>query len=290
MTKPEPPPEVVPVDFIERWRQIVDRRRVQMETAYAASGIENADYWGKRAKNYRQALHGGTERDPLLLRLLGDVDATTTVLDVGAGTGRHTVALAPHVAHVTAVDPSAAMLGYLREDLAEHGITNVTTVDGDWMGVDVPQADVVFCSHVLYPIADVVPFVRKLEAAATRRVYVYLRIDLLATDFGLWSDFWSVPLQGQPTALDLFGALTQAGIMPDVEVVEHRFTWTFHSLDEAVPQVRNSLCLREDDTSATERVRSLLAERMVAWPDGRIGPAINAARSAILSWTPPSLA
>jgi SAM-dependent methyltransferase len=284
---PEPtPPPLEDIDYLARWAQIVERRRVQMEAAYAKAGLNNVDYWGRRAKAYRAALHERTDEDPFFICVRGLANATTTILDVGAGTGRHTLALAPHVERVTAVEPSAAMLGLLRDDLAEHKITNVETVAAEWLQADVPSADVVLCSHVLYPIADVQPFIRKLAAHAKQRVFVYLRADPLPTDFGLWPEFHGEPLQLQPTHLDLVNVLAQLSILPDVEVVEHRFTWTFANIDEAVPQVRNSLCLSEDDTEATTRLRKLLEERLVLWPNGRIGPNVGSARSAIVSWAP----
>lgn len=284
MPRSDPPPEIAPIDYVRRWHDIVERRRVQMDTAYAAAGIDNADYWGRRAKTYRQALHERTEEDPFLIRVRRDVTPETTVLDVGAGTGRHTLALAPHVRRVVAVDPSPAMLGFLKEDVAEQKLTNVETVASAWLDAEVEPADVVLCSHVLYPIADPVPFIRKLESSARQRVYVYLRVDPLPTDFGLWREFYGVSLQAQPTHLDLINLLAQLDIAPDVEVVHHRFTWTFAEVEEAVAQVRNSLCLREDDIAATTRLRALLESRLVHWPNGRLGPAIGSARSAIISW------
>jgi len=287
---PEPPAPVPAIDYIARWRDTVERRRAQMDAAYAASGISNVDYWGKRAKTYREALHHRSEEDPFYLRVLASLTARSTVLDVGAGTGRHTLALAPHVSHVTAVDPSEAMLGFLRADVAASAVPNVETFLGAWMDVDVPPADVVICSHVLYPIADPLPFVRKLQQHARQRVFIYLRVDPLPTDMGLWSEFYGVPLQLQPTALDLLNLLAQAGIMADMEVTEHRFTWTFADLDEAVAQTRNTLCLREDDAAATERLRALLQQRLVRWPNGRLGPQVSSARSGIISWAPDSYA
>ncbi len=283
---PPPPPQIAPVDYVGRWHDIVERRRVQMDTAYAAAGINNADYWGKRAKTYRQALHEHADEDPFLLRVRRDVTTETTALDVGAGTGRHTLALARHVARVTAVEPSPAMLGLLREDVAARKLPNVETIASGWLEADVDPADVVLCSHVLYPIADPVPFIRKLEASAKQRVYVYLRADPLPTDLGLWGAFHGIALQAQPVHLDLVGLLGQIGILADVEVVEHRFTWTFADLDEAVTQLRNSLCLREDDAAATGKLRTLLEARLVRWPNGRLGPELGSARSAIISWRP----
>ncbi len=281
-----PETEIAPIDFVGRWRDIVERRRVQMDAAYAAAGIDNADYWGRRAKAYRQALHERADADPFLQCVLRLVTPDKTVLDVGAGTGRHTLALAPHVARVVAVDPSPAMLGLLREDLAARRLTNVEMVASGWLEAQVEPADIVLCSHVLYPIAEPVPFIRKLEACAKQRVYVYLRVDPLPTDMGLWSDFRGVALQSQPVHLDLINLLAQIGIAPDVEVVEHRFSWTFADLDEAVAQVRNSLCLRDDDGAATAKLRVLLEARLVPWPNGRLGPEIHSARSAIISWRP----
>jgi hypothetical protein len=117
-------------------------------------------------------------------------------------------------------------------------------------------------------------------------VFVYLRVDPLPTDMGLWSEFYGVPLQSQPMALDLVNLLAQAGIMADMEITPHRFTWTFHSLEESVEQLRNTLCLREDDVAATEKLRRLVEERLVEWPDGRLGPEVGQARSAIISWAP----
>jgi len=286
-TQPEATPAPVErIDYLARWAQIVERRRVQMEAAYAKAGMSNVDYWGRRAKTYRAALHQRTDDDPFFVRVRAEVDAQTTVIDVGAGTGRHTLALAPHVARVTAVEPSAAMLGLLREDLDEAKLTNVETVAAEWQQAEVAPADIVICSHVLYPIADVVPFVRKLAAHATRRVFVYLRADPLPTDFGLWREFHGEPLQLQPTHMDLLNVLAQLDIMADVEVVEHRFSWTFEDIDEAAAQVRNSVCLREDDVAATAKLRALLEKQLVRWPNGRLGPEVGSARSAVISWAP----
>jgi SAM-dependent methyltransferase len=287
MTKTDPQPhEIVAIDYVQRWQDIVERRRVQMDTAYAASGIDNADYWGKRAKTYRQALHQRTDEDPFLSRVLADLTPESTVLDVGAGTGRHTLAIAPHAKRVVAVEPSAAMLALLREDLDAQQLRNVETIASGWLEADVEPVDAVICSHVLYPIADPVPFIRKLESAAKQRVYLYIRVDPLPTDMGLWSEFYGIPLQSQPAYLDLITLLAQIGIAADVQVVHHRFTWTFASLEEAVEHVRNTLCLHDVDAAATSKLRSLLEARLIRWENGRLGPDIGSSRSAIISWTP----
>lgn len=276
-----------PIDFVARWRDIVGRRRAQMDAAYARAGIANTDYWARRAKNYREALHTRTDEDPFLRRVRDALNPESTVLDVGAGTGRHTLALARNVRRVVAVDPSAAMLAFLRRDAAEARLHNVEVIESEWMNADVEPADVVLCSHVLYPIANIVAFVRRLDAHATRRVFMYLRADPLPTDLGLWAEFHGgVELQAQPTHLDAYNVLAQIGILADVEVVTHPFTWTFGDIEQAVDQVANAVCLGEGDTAARAKLRGLLEARLVAWPDGRLGPRVGSARSGIISWTP----
>jgi hypothetical protein len=86
--------------------------------------------------------------------------------------------------------------------------------------------------------------------------------------------------------MDLLNVLAQIDIFADVEIVEHRFTLTYRSIEDAVSQVRYALCLREGDAAAEEKLRRLLSERLVSWPDGRLGPPVSSARTAILSWTP----
>ncbi|HEY7801100.1 MAG TPA: class I SAM-dependent methyltransferase [Dehalococcoidia bacterium] len=279
------PPEPATIDYVARWAEIIERRRAQMDAAYAASGITSDDYWGKRAKSYKAATHASTPQDPILARVLGAVTRQSTVIDAGAGTGRHTLAIAPHVAHVTAVDPSPAMLGLLREEIAEQAIRNITPVDAGWMDADIEPADVVLCSHVLYPIKDVVPFVRRLESKARERLFVYIRADPLPTDFGLWSEFYGAPLQGQPTHADLFNVLVQIGVMANVEIVTAPFTWKFDSLEDAAGEVGGRLCLRPDDEPSQAKLRDVLASRFQRESGGIMSDS-GEARSAIFSWHP----
>ena len=89
-----------------------------------------------------------------------------------------------------------------------------------------------------------------------------------------------------PFHMDLLNLLDQMGIAADVNVVQHRFSWTFGDIDEAVEQMRNSLCLRDDDERATAKLRELLQTRLVRRENGRLGPEIGSSRSAIISWRP----
>jgi len=101
---------------VERWKIMLNLRAQQMDAAYARLGRTSADFWDRRARRYHSTTKDAVVHDPLLRRLQDVVTAHTSVLDVGAGTGRFLLALAPTAEHITAVEPNAAMLGYLRKE------------------------------------------------------------------------------------------------------------------------------------------------------------------------------
>ena len=176
---------------VERWHALIDARAHQMDAAYARLGRTSADFWDRRARGFHRATKDTIARDPFFLRLRNEVTPQTSVLDVGAGTGRFTVALAPQAQHIIAVEPSAVMLDYLRRDAREQGLTNISYVQTTWQDApDDLHADIVICSHVLYPIRDIVPFLAKLQAALRRTCYIYLRATPMdALTAHLWRHF-----------------------------------------------------------------------------------------------------
>jgi ArsR family transcriptional regulator len=100
-----------------------------------------------------------------LLPLLGLLDPSWTVADLGAGTGHLSRLLAPFVARVIAVDASAAMIRAARTRLA--GVTNVELRRGalEDPPIDAGTLDAAFITLVLPYIAD--PG-KALQAAAAR--------------------------------------------------------------------------------------------------------------------------
>src|SRR5690242_3335433 len=98
---------------VERWQELIDARARQMDAAYARLGRSSADFWDRRARGYHRSTKDSVVHDPFYLRLRQVLTPQTGILDVGAGTGRFTLALAPYVKHITVVEPNAAMLNYL---------------------------------------------------------------------------------------------------------------------------------------------------------------------------------
>ena len=161
---------------VERWQAIIDARAKQMDAAYAELGRSSVGYWDRRARRYHDSTKNTVASDPFFNRLRSVITPHTSVLDVGAGSGRFALALAPLAKQVIAVEPNAAMLDYLRQDADALNLTNISYSPNAWQEApDDLQADIVICSHVLYPIRDIVPFLAKLRHAAQQRCYIYMR-------------------------------------------------------------------------------------------------------------------
>ena len=81
---------------------------------------------------------------------------TCTVVDIGAGTGRFTLAIAPHCGRVVAVDVSAPMLASLAVAARDAGHDNVEIVQAGFLSYQHQgsAADVVYSRNALHHLPD----------------------------------------------------------------------------------------------------------------------------------------
>ncbi len=109
---------------------------------------------------------------------------TSTVVDLGAGTGSFTVAAARIAGSVIAVDPSPAMLARLRWRLDEEQLSNVTAVEAGFLSYRHrgEPADVVFSRNALHQLPDLWKVVALRRVAALLRPGGVLRLRDLVID------------------------------------------------------------------------------------------------------------
>jgi SAM-dependent methyltransferase len=269
---------------VQRWNAILDARAQQMDAAYARLGRTSADFWDRRARGFHRSTKDTVGRDPFFLRLSEKVNPNTSVLDVGAGTGRFSLVLAPKVKHVIAVEPSAAMLDFLRQDAVEKDLRNVSYVQATWQEAsDDLQADIVICSHVIYPIRDIEPFLLKLQKATLQSCYIYARathIDALTAD--LWRHFHHDERCLPPGYIHVLDVLYEMGIFANVEIVSLPPSLRYPSLDVAVTEMTEQLILSGDEKTR-EELRALLADWLVEI-DGMLVPPLREMVCAIIWW------
>ncbi|ETW94952.1 MAG: hypothetical protein ETSY1_32635 [Candidatus Entotheonella factor] len=103
------------------------------------------------------------------------VEPQDVLIDVGGGAGRICLPLALRCREGIVVDVSPAMEEAFRACAADAGITNARFVRADWLAAEAIQGDIAVAASVTYFVRDIVAFIRKLEAAARRRVLISVR-------------------------------------------------------------------------------------------------------------------
>lgn len=185
-----------------------------------------------------------------------------SVLDVGSGGGRASMALVPPAAMLVAVDHQQGMLDAFADAASRRGVRSQEFL-GDWPDVaaDVPECDVVVCHHVAYNVPGIVPFLRALDAHARRRVVLEVPMRHPLTHMNpLWKRFWDLDRPSGPTAHDLAAIAQGLGLDAHIEVWQDESWGSRVALpdDERVRFARIRLCLGEDRDA--EVAAALIAE------------------------------
>lgn len=95
-----------------------------------SAGRENLDV--RHVEHYDAKEDSDAEREVALLLDAG-LDERSTVVDLGAGTGQFTLAVAPHCARVVAVDVSPVMHEVLARKIEASGLDNVERVSAGFL-------------------------------------------------------------------------------------------------------------------------------------------------------------
>ena len=267
----------------ERWRRQVEAHHGQSLRAQEGLDLPE-DFWQPYASIFREDPH--RKGDPLVERLSREVAPDGTVLDVGGGAGRLALPLALRSRWVTAVEPSPSMVDELRDAADEAGIGNVTVVQEEWESAEIVPAEVSLCSHVVYGVAEIVPFVRKLCDKTVRRVMILLYTE---SPMAQLSAFWQAAHREErvelPAMPELLPVLWEMGVYPDVEMLEPTGVHTFESRGDALDTLRQRIYVApgsEEDGRLADAVSELLEESA----DGVVIAGAKPRRQALLCWRP----
>lgn len=199
----------------ERWRSLLEEWAIPEDLL--AEAEEDPYSWPVELWERRRQV-AENQPEPFTASIVRRyLNTAGSVVDVGAGTGRSCLMYAREGHRVTAVERNPGMAEALKR--AAHGLP-VEVVVGGWPDVAdrVGTADVVTSSHVVYDVADVVPFLAVMSDHAKRAVVLEM------TERHPWADlaeYYEI-LHGLkrpegPTADDLADVVREAlGVEPQV--------------------------------------------------------------------------
>jgi SAM-dependent methyltransferase len=251
------------IDWNRVWKQ-------KMRANHQCRGVRCDQIWPDRSSARRYLTTSGKRSDGHVAQTLAalPIESSSRILDIGAGPGVLAVPAARRAAHVTAVEPSPGMMAVLREYMAGEGVENITCVQKRWEEVSVDgdlraPYEVVVASMSL-GMADIREAVRKMEAAASR--YVFLtwgagRMGWEALPTELWPLLFNKPYCPGPKSDVLFNLLYQMGIYPNVAVFQSDNPPRFGSMEAAVSDVARKY--RLDTPRQLAAVRDYLERTLV---------------------------
>jgi SAM-dependent methyltransferase len=273
------------IDWLKLWRELVERR------AWRFQGEEPAarhDHWQARAHEFDSHVkRKWSKPDSSRAFIVSMIDAQpgATVLDIGAGTGKWAILLAPHAQRITAVEPSPSMLERLRANLAAEKIANVDIVPEAWPLASIAAHDFTLCSHAMYGAADFESFIQGIQATTRRTCFLLMRAPVMDDVMAEASmKIWGHAYDSANFQVGL-NALWQMGIFPNVQMEDSglREPWVNASIAEAFSDMKRRLGLSEvsahdDFLIGLLRRRLTLVDGNYVWPRG--------ARTAMLYWQP----
>jgi SAM-dependent methyltransferase len=245
--RPDRPDALRPTleDALAAWAARVRADREQVERCREVD--DPSDFYAPVAQRFAQ--DPARTDEPVLDGLLALTRPPDTWLDIGCGGGRYALPLARRVRHLTAVDPSPAMLDVLRAGLAAYAIDNIDIIEGRWPDLDGPhpRADVALMAHVGYDIEAIGPFLVAAEAASHHCVAVMGEGSMTTAASLLWEPVHGEPRVPLPALPELVTLLLAMGRLPQVTLAG-RTPPAFGSLEELLAMCRRQLWVRPESS------------------------------------------
>ena len=232
---------------------------VQSQNSRIYGPSSGDDPWGAAARQFR--FDPRRELDRNMLVIASYVQPDDIVADVGGGAGRVGLPLALQCKEVLNIEPSPGMGAEFETLVREANISNGRLIPSSFAEVQELTSDIVITADVTYFVRDIVAFIRKLEATASRRVMITI-----------WSepppnrsaDFFAL-VYGEKQAVlpglsQLMPVLSDMGIYPDVHVMPANPWWEDQPISIKSDAVDMLLMDRVTKPEDREHVRLLIED------------------------------
>lgn len=255
----DPSPTFSDLDWDQLWRNARSRK---------SWGSSSAADWDKKAVSFASR----NQSSPFVALVLSRLPLTpsTTVLDVGCGSGTLALPIARQVSSVTAVDFSAGMLSALTEMANQSDITNIRAIqaswEDDWPAFGIGRHDIAIASRSL-AVADLRAALQRLDDYASASVFIVDRIAPTPFDPEAFAAVGR-PFEGGPDYIYVLNTLYSMGIHANVDIISLDRETEFADLHDAMDSYR--WMIRNMSPEEESALRLHLAQKSRPGEDGRI--------------------
>lgn len=215
--------------------------------------------WATYAPSYR--FNPRREPEPLLAATLELLEPDDEIIEVGGGAGRIGLPLALRARSLLNVEPSAGMIEQYAICVVEHDIDNASGLQETWPTAEPLEADLVVSADVTYFVAEIEPFLLAMDRAARRRVALLTwTVPPPNVNAALFRRALGVEEAPAPSFRELLPILWDAGIVPDIRVLDEWFSWPEQLPTDAQSAIAFALAELEprDEQRARERIAAAL--------------------------------
>jgi len=239
-------------------------------------------HWDKRAPSFVD--HVGKTAYPDAFLKIMQPQADWTVLDIGCGGGTLSLPLSSRVKEITAVDFSGKMLEMLSAEIQRQGIKNIRTVmaswEDDWSAKNIGFYDVAIASRSL-SVDDVEEAIKKLDRAATKRVYLSTVVGDGPYDRRIF-DAIGRDLIPAVDYIYIYNLLYQNGIHANISFIHEENAKTFDDAGAAVSYLK--WMLREVTPEEEHKLGMYIRDNMVMEGGKRLFKYKKSFKWAVLWW------
>ncbi|MFA5905325.1 MAG: class I SAM-dependent methyltransferase [Desulfobacula sp.] len=270
-------------DWVKLWNDLSEN---QNKAFSRKKETKEDDFWKHKAKDFDKMVDErwskpDSSRAFLTQKLLDNPGST--LLDIGAGTGKWSVFAAPYASKVTALEPSLAMQEVLKEKIQEQRIKNIDIVTGHWPEDDIEPHDYVLASHSMYGVGDFRAFVEKMSSVAKKACILLMRAPLAGAVMAVAAKKVLGQPYDSPNFQIAYNILLSMDIYADVimEAYGNWPGWANESFEEAFAEIKNRLGLTEN-TDYDGFLTDLLHKNLTIENGKYVWPIGN--RSALVYW------
>ena len=220
-------------------------------------------FWNERAYTFYETQKKSAdtigEKITRLLVKKNIIDGDTTILDIGAGSGRYTIPMAMHAKRVTALDLSESMLHFLKDEVDKVGVKNVNTLHSSWIA-DVGRNAYTVTFAAMCPALNSVESLEEMSKAASHYGVIvrYIKTtDELLDEYQRISrneEFYKGdPHNSKETVQAYFNILWMLGYEPKIEYINH-FVDTTISKEQLLDNYSKKSTIRANDLNGLKEM------------------------------------